>query len=222
MLCHRNCGLPATYTNYKGAPCCAKSASHCPTVKEKIGKNSGESRKGKPLTDECRANMSAARQGKSTPVEVRTKIKRSNVDYWVDRERIPWNKGKTGVQIPWNKGMVGQYTLPPRRTLTENEFRDYAKYKRAVYTQTRKTLQKYSNEINPSCLPIGRHGQQGAYQIDHKIPISVGYANRIDPKTMAIPANLQILSWEENAKKTNTLQECHEALLATLIELTSL
>ena len=23
------------------------------------------------------------------------------------KKRIPWNKGKKGVQVPWNKGMVG-------------------------------------------------------------------------------------------------------------------
>ena len=36
MLCHRGCGLPSTYTNYKGLGCCSKITQHCPIVKEKI------------------------------------------------------------------------------------------------------------------------------------------------------------------------------------------
>ena len=47
----------------------------------------------------------------------------------------------------------------------------------------------------------GLAGQEGAYQIDHIIPISVGYTNKMTPDEIAHPNNLRFIAWQENLIK---------------------
>jgi len=47
----------------------------------------------------------------------------------------------------------------------------------------------------------GIAGTEGAYQIDHVIPISKGYSDNIDPFDIASPNNLRFIPWQENLQK---------------------
>jgi len=47
----------------------------------------------------------------------------------------------------------------------------------------------------------GIAGTEGAYQIDHVIPISKGYSDNIDPFDIASPNNLRFIPWRENLQK---------------------
>ena len=49
----------------------------------------------------------------------------------------------------------------------------------------------------------GIAGTEGAYQIDHVIPISKGYSDSIDPSVIASPENLRFIPWQENLQKGN-------------------
>lgn len=49
----------------------------------------------------------------------------------------------------------------------------------------------------------GLNGRPGAYQIDHIISIDEGYKNSLSPDRIGGIANLRIIPWEENIKKSN-------------------
>lgn len=62
-------------------------------------------KKGKSLSQEIKKKISESLSGKNHPQygkkvseETRKKISQAN------KECIPWNKGKKGLQVPWNKG----------------------------------------------------------------------------------------------------------------------
>lgn len=49
----------------------------------------------------------------------------------------------------------------------------------------------------------GIAGAEGAYQIDHVIPISKGYSESMPPDIIASPENLRFIPWQENLQKGN-------------------
>lgn len=76
------------------------------------------------------------------------------------------------------------------------------KYYREVRKITRKqdisVLENY-NKLRGLC------GVDGAYQLDHIIPISVGYEKKLPPSTIGDISNLQIIPWKDNLLKSNVL-----------------
>lgn len=61
-------------------------------------KQISESNMGKVISEETKKRMSNARIGMTFSDEHKFHISSSQIG------RVPWNKGKVGVQIPWNKG----------------------------------------------------------------------------------------------------------------------
>lgn len=223
LLCHRGCGLASTFTNYLGEPCCSPKAPSCPVIKKKIGEKSGSSRKGKTYEELHGSNADAMRKKRSEgltgrPVSEKSKEKssQSNKKHRELNPRDPWNKGKIGVQIPWNKGRTG-YSMPPRRKISEQDYKNYQKYKRAVYSASRKTYNKNINLLNPNGLLIGRCGTVGAHQIDHKVPISLGYKLKIPVTIMSLVENLQLIPWKDNLDKSNK-HPVNGEILSVLLE----
>lgn len=209
LLCHRGCGLEATFTNKNGQHCCYKSAPKCPIVKSKIGSATSANLKGKTYEEIHGVNADSMRKKRTEGLTGRIlhetsieEIKQSNIAHWAVTERTPWNKGKLGVQIPWNKGKTG-YSMPSRRVVSEEDYQNYQKYKRAVYNASKKTYKLYETLLNPMQLKLGRCGDEDAHQIDHCIPVSKGYEFKIPVKVMADIENLQLLPWKENLTKSN-------------------
>lgn len=64
-----------------------------------VCKKMGDLRRGKTFSLEARIAMSEGRKGIQFSNNHRKNISKSA------QGRIPWNKGKIGVQIPWNKGL---------------------------------------------------------------------------------------------------------------------
>lgn len=225
LLCHRGCGLEATFTNYLGEPCCSPRAPSCPIIKKKIGEKSGASRKGKTYEELHGSNANAMRKlrsekltGRSVTDDSKEKSRQANKKHRELNPRDPWNKGKTGVQVPWNKGKTG-YSMPSRRKISEQDYKDYQKYKRAVYSASRKTYNKNINLLNPLSLLLGRCGVIGAHQIDHKVPISLGYQLKIPVDIMSTVENLQLMPWKDNLHKSNK-HTANEEILNLLLEKT--
>jgi hypothetical protein len=222
LLCHRGCGLEATFTNKLGEPCCFPKAPSCPVIKRKIGEKSGASRKGKTYeelhgdnADAMRKKRSEGSTGRSVSEKSREKSSNSNKRHRELNPRDPWNKGKTGVQTPWNKGKTG-YSMPPRRKISEQDYQDYQKYKRAVYSASRKTYNQNINVLNPDGVLLGRSGIPGAYQIDHRVPVSMGYKLKIPVTVMSIVENLHLIPWKANLDKSNK-HIANEEILNTLL-----
>jgi hypothetical protein len=205
MLCHRGCNLTATYTNYKGLPCCSKQASKCPIVKEKIGKKTSAALLGRKHTDERKELQSknlkeAWATGKRGKPETIEKIRNGVTEYWKSNPRDPWNKGKKGSQVAWNKGLRKQ---EPIEIILRNDpvYSDFKKYRNRIAVRTKKTYMLYEEEINPQNLPLGKCGIEGAHQIDHILTVRQGFEQGISIEEMSAKENLQIIHWLDNVKK---------------------
>lgn len=128
----------------------------------------------------------------------------------------PWNKGLTKenneilryigecrLGIPHTvetRKLIGEYT----RKLWDSGYwggrssNEWIRYRNKVQYLTRKTILKIPN-YDP--IKKGRCGVEGAYQIDHIMPIKYGFMNNVPPEDVASPSNLQFIPWEENLKK---------------------
>lgn len=208
MLCHRGCGLKSTYLNYKGLPCCNKSHNVCPVVAEK--KSNAQKGKAKPsvsialtgrkLNEQHKKNIGKSHTGKITSLETIEKIRKSNIQTKQNQLIIPWNKGITGVQVAWNKGLKKQ---EPIEVLLRNDpiYSDFKKYRNRVAVRTKKIYEEFKEEINPTNLPIGKCGIDGAYQIDHIISVREGFEKGLSVESISSKENLQMLPWLENIQK---------------------
>jgi hypothetical protein len=87
------------------------------------------------------------------------------------------------------------------RKLAENErgISGWKEYYRAVWQYTRVNYKKYYDIINPDNLIRGCG--RGKYQLDHIIPIVVGYCEQIEPEIIGHYSNLQMLEHTKNASK---------------------
>lgn len=75
------------------------------------------------------------------------------------------------------------------------------KYAREVWRITRKQPINKLRNYNKR----GKCGIDGAYQLDHIISIHEGFTNNIPPKVIGNIKNLQIIPWEENLLKSNSI-----------------
>jgi len=80
-------------------------------------------------------------------------------------------------------------------------------YKSAVTKLTKQHYRLHSARINPNNLPTGRAGTEGAYHIDHIVPIRYCYNHDVPVEVCADPSNLQMLGWRENVGSRDNLKE---------------
>lgn len=71
-------------------------------------------------------------------------------------------------------------------------------YRHLVYQLTRQTYKEYQQTINPNKLPRGKAGVDGAYHLDHIVPVRYCFDNNIPPASCAHHSNLQMLHWNDN------------------------
>ncbi len=78
--------------------------------------------------------------------------------------------------------------------------------KKDYYRQVRKITRKQDLSLleNHDKL-IGLCGVINAYQVDHIIPVSIGYNEGIDPNIMGDISNLRIIPWQDNLFKGNRI-----------------
>lgn len=84
---------------------------------------------------------------------------------------------------------------------------DWQKYKSEVTKLSRIAYKENKHTINPHNLPTGRAGTEGAYHIDHVVPIRYCYDHDIPPNICADVSNLQMLGWRENVGSRDKLKE---------------
>lgn len=109
------------------------AGSHTDETRQKIKNNnakywSGKSRpdiserfKGHTVSEETRQKLREKLKGRIISDETRQKMK----------QRVPWNKGKTGVQVPWNKGKsaetddrIKRFTEEAKRNKNTPEYKE--------------------------------------------------------------------------------------------------
>lgn len=74
-------------------------------------------------------------------------------------------------------------------------------YRRMVRNLTEKTYEEYKHQINPNGYQRGRSGDSDSWHLDHIVPIVQCYRNGVSPEICADASNLQMVFWEQNAKK---------------------
>lgn len=74
-------------------------------------------------------------------------------------------------------------------------------YRRIVRNLTSKTYDKHEDVINPNGHQRGRSGNGDSWHLDHIVPIVQCYRNSVPPEICADVSNLQMVFWENNAKK---------------------
>ena len=88
-----------------------------------------------------------------------------------------------------------------------NTFSDYMKdldKKKKYYREVRRITREQDISILENYDKLrGLCGVDGAYQLDHIIPVSRGYEQGIPAKTIGCIDNLQIIPWRDNLLKSN-------------------
>lgn len=84
---------------------------------------------------------------------------------------------------------------------------EWQKYKSAVVSLSRKNYLQHKEEINPNNLPRGKAGTEGAYHLDHIVPIRWCFEHSVPEHICAHPTNLQMIPWRMNVGKRDSLKE---------------
>lgn len=114
-----------------------------------------------------------------------------HVKYAIGNTNGRFNKGK---KVP---SMQGENH--PRWNPNKSEKRKYA------YECNKVTSQFDLSILENSDKPRGLCGVDGAYQLDHIIPIQYGFDNNIPPEIIGHIDNLRFIPWKENNAKRNKL-----------------
>lgn len=95
----------------------------------------------------------------------------------------------------------------------------WQKYKSRVTKLTRQAYKNNKHKINPNDLPTGRAGTEGAYHIDHIVPIRYCFEHFIPEEICAHPDNLQMLGWRENVGSRDKLKDNVPDIFVDLIKI---
>ena len=182
--------------------------------------------KRRPHSDETKRKMSEAATGKPAwnagiktgPESEETRRKKSiSAKGNTNGFKIghsPWNKGLTvdtdervSLYVNAQKGQSrsGNYSTGADHPGWNENKDEYYRYRKEVDILSENNYNSNIDLINPNRYPRGKCGVDGAYQLDHIIPIHYGFVNSIPPEDIAKTENLQMLPWEENLKKSNKI-----------------
>lgn len=92
-------------------------------------------------------------------------------------------------------------------------------YKSKVTKLSRISYKKNKEKINPNNLPTGRAGTEGAYHIDHIVPMRYCFINYVPEEICAHPDNLQMLGWRDNIGSRDKLKEYVPDIFKEFLEL---
>lgn len=107
-------------------------------------------------------------------------------------------KERTSHINDWSKQNSDEW----KKTATEWKI-----YKSTVTKLTKQAYKQYKVIINPNNLPSGKAGTEGAYHIDHIVPIRYCFNNNIPEEVCAHYTNLQMLNWRDNVGSRDKLKE---------------
>ena len=101
----------------------------------------------------------------------------------------------------WKSPTAGMLLGIQKRKMSDEELKDFRRYRNRLKVLTEKTYTVYQDEINPNGYIRGVAGQEDAYHLDHIISARYGFDNDIPPEILARKENLQMLPWRDNIQK---------------------
>ena len=128
---------------------------------------------------------------------------------WSEERKLEFLKNlKESLGGKWLNDYMDDQTYANRRKTLEDkgvvapkeDLTGWQLYRNDARNLTAKNYRKYKKTINPMNLPRGRG--EGKYHLDHIIPVLYGFLNDIPVEQIASVDNLQMLTDEENRKKS--------------------
>lgn len=124
--------------------------------------------------------------------EVLIKIKKIyNERFGVDNPMMLTKTIQKGLQTKKDKGLIYKWS--------EEELKNYERYRQKVTYLSEKTYLKHIDDINPERLQRGHL----TFHLDHIYPVILGFINGVDAELIADARNLQILPHDENRNKSS-------------------
>ncbi len=80
-------------------------------------------------------------------------------------------------------------------------------YRHRVYQLTRQTYKEHHQTINSTNLPRGKAGVDGAYHLDHIVPVRYCFDNNIPSGVCSHRSNLQMLHWNDNVGSRDKIKK---------------
>lgn len=91
-------------------------------------------------------------------------------------------------------------------------------YRSAVSSLTRTVYNQNKKKINPTNLPRGKAGEEGAYHLDHIVPIKFCFLNNVPVESAAHPDNLQMIDWRSNTGSRDRIKGALPPIIAQYLK----
>ena len=182
------------------------------TVRSKYGvDNVGEATRQKALEtmiDKYGEHISKTEQFKEK--QIAFSLKKYNTRYYFQTEQFKkkaeeYYLTNFGVKTQMNIPEVVQKCLQTKKDKgliykwSDEELKNYERYRQKVTYLSEKTYLKNIDDINPDRLQRGHL----TFHLDHIYPVILGFINGIDAELIADARNLQILTHDENRNKSS-------------------
>lgn len=95
---------------------------------------------------------------------------------------------------------------------------DWQIYRSTVSSLTRAAYKQYKQKINPMNLPRGKAGEDGAYHLDHIVPIKFCFNNNVPVESAAHPDNLQMIDWRSNTSSRDRIKGAIPPIIAQYLK----
>jgi hypothetical protein len=217
-LCNYGCGQQAQYFKDPTQKCpdgramCAPSPNSCPAkraktkgdnnpsrrpeVRQKISKiNSVLFASGSEYRQKCKKTL-ISQHGVENPMHIPNVVKKVVTKR---RAKNNYKRDPLWLNSPEANAKRKQTRIARGLDLPEESFSEFRLYERQVDVLTEQNYEKYKTQINPNDLVRGRI--KGTYQLDHTLSKVDGFKQSVLPKDLAHPANLRMLTIEENISK---------------------
>ena len=218
--CEYGCGQEATYykfPTYKlptGRYSCDVSPNRCPAKRKKTSGDNNPSKRSdvrekiSEINSVLFASGSPLRQKCQSSLELNHGVKNPMFSHDIVKKVVETRKEKDNYYFDPKLCWTKEARIKRKKTRIEKGLdldpqllNDFIKYEKIVDYLTEKSYQNFRLQINPSSLKRGR--TSGSFQLDHIFSKRDGFTFGILPYYIAHPANLRMLTIEENISKNS-------------------
>lgn len=126
-----------------------------------------------------------------------------------------WNSGLTAetdervfkyANAQKGQSRQGNYISGKEHPNWRDDREDFLRYRYEVSKVTERNYREFREEINPHQHKRGLAGEDGAYHLDHIVPVRWCFENNISADIAGSIDNLQMMLWEENLSKSDSVR----------------
>lgn len=109
-----------------------------------------------------------------------------------------------------------RYKIPRYSDKEGEQFRSEIDYPEVVRRLSKSQFKKHQDMLNPKGHRLGPSGKNGAYQIDHIVPVSLCWEYYVPAEAAASIHNLQVVPWFVNISRGNHF--CYRKVIGLPLE----